>query len=281
MSQQVISTNPEEMVVTNIKLSDILIDHEWNCRGQIGAADVFDLVRSIEEKGLIQPIAVTPKPDGKYKLIAGFRRSQAFKVLKKTTIPAVIMPVMTDEDCIIFNLAENLERKDLNIIQEAKSIQRLIDMGCGREVIADKVSKSVGWVQIRQMLLTLPEEVQAEVATGMITQSKVRELYSLHNLSGKDACIKAAKQIKEAKQAGREEPVVSPAKKDVNSKRIRTKGEIYKMMDHVIECIGANFATRALAWASGEVTDAELFADIKEYAKSVGKIYEIPTTGIY
>jgi ParB/RepB/Spo0J family partition protein len=264
----------------DIPLSEIHMDEQFNCRGPIAPIDVVDLAKDIEQRGLIQPVTIAPYPADKqkelgykYRLIAGYRRFTAHKILKKATVSAIIRQDMQDEAAArFFNLSENIQRKDLNILQEAQAISRLREIGVTEHDAANKLGKSRGWIQVRYMLLDLPQEIQQEVAAGFISQAQIRELYTIHNISGKNKCMEAAKKLKEARQNGRVVSV-NPNKTAPKAKRHRKRDEIFLMMEHIQDNVGNSFATRCMSWAAGEISDEELFGDVRKLCDDAGKVY--------
>ena len=256
------------MQISTIKLSDIFYDEEFNCRGSITALDVVDLAKDIEKRGLIQPVVV--KPYGKngydYLLIAGYRRYMAHRVLKRTVIPAIINNSIADEtEARLFNLSENLQRKELNIYQEAKAIEKLHSLGLGEFDVADRLTKSRGWVQIRFMVLKLPNELQQEIAAGFFSQTQIRDLYSHFSRKGKDAAFQVARDFKDDKIKGRKGTRRKVQEDDPSAKRHRTRVEIFDMQDQVRDAYGNNIVTRALAWCAGEITTEELQDSLEEW----------------
>ncbi len=264
-------------VQVSVPLSEIHYDEDFNCRGRIAPIDVIDLAKDIRQRGQLQAVLLAPydeeqqKATGcKYKLIAGYRRYTAHQVLSSgkdgderfLSIDAVVRDDMRDEaEARFLNLAENIQRKDLNISQEAKALAKLEALGITEHDAAERLGKSRGWVQVRYMLLRLPEDIQNEVAAGMITQTQIRDLYSVYNTAGADATYEAVKKLKNAKAAGRKGARVKPKQKD--SKRVRKRGELFEMQDHIRGQFGNGPLTVLLAWAAGEVDDSELHATLK------------------
>ncbi len=268
------------MRVEEIPLVDILADEEFNCRGPILPIDVVDLAKDIEENNLIQPVLISPlegKPPYKYRLIAGFRRFMAHKVLKRDKIPSAIRSeAMPETQARILNLSENLKRKDLNVLQEAKAIDALNVMGLGESEIAKKLGMSRGWVQIRTMLLKLPKEVQKEVEVGMVGQLNIRELYMIHRTGNMDALYKAVRTLKDAKIRGIKNASVHIEKTNAALKRHRDKAELVRMTVHIVDTIGSCAISRAMAWASGEIDTDALFLALENYADQHGLTYVRP-----
>ena len=272
------------LAIQEIPLEEIHADDDFNCRGKIIAIDVVDLVKDIERQGLIQPIVISPYGDErrtetgkKYRLIAGYRRYTAHVVLKRATVPSIVRADMiNDTDARILNLSENIQRKSLNILQEARAIEKLKMLGLTETHSAERLGKSRGWVQMRFMLLALPKEIQADVGLELITQTQIRELYSVFNRAGTEACYSAAKEIKQAKARGRT-ITVNPNLTKPTAKRRRSRSEIFILMEHLQESgIGNGIWTRCLAWTAGEISDIELYVTLEEYAKTKGINYSKP-----
>jgi hypothetical protein len=176
------------------------------------------------------------------------------------------------------NLTENLERSQLNILQEAQAISVLHELGLDRETIGQKVGQSIGWVQVRLMLLDLPEDIQQEAAAGILGQHNIRDLYSLRNNT--DEMYAAVRKIKDLKAKGQKSIRIRPKTESVEKKRRRDPSEVYKAICHIIDNLGPCLATRALAWQNGEITDLDFFQDIKVECTKQGKLYKVPSTAI-
>lgn len=271
----------QQMNVIPIDMTRIHADEEFNCRGQITPADVADLARDIEQRGLLQPVIVMAYTDEErqkygydYRLIGGFRRFIAHKIINAKTISANVVAHMTESEAISNNLIENLNRKALTIMQEARAIKHLRDLGVGRKGVARMVGMGDGWVQVRFMLLDMPEPVQREVDAGLIPQGGIRALYTTLTKYGPEKCIEAAKLLKDARLKGQssEEAVEKVRVKTGDTKKIRGRTEIEQMMTEVIMPItGESLATRALAWTCGNISDDELFNSIEEEAQLFNK----------
>lgn len=144
------------------------------------------LVKSIQQHGVIQPIAVRQKGE-RYELISGERRLRASKIAEKTDIPAVILDV-SDRDSATFALIENLQREDLNVIEKATSIKALIEeFGLTHEQCADYLGQSRSGVSNLLRLLTLSEPVKNALQTHEIDMGHARALINLSASLQKDA----------------------------------------------------------------------------------------------
>ncbi len=150
-----------------------------------------ELAESIKENGVFQPIIVKKSIKG-YDVIAGERRLRASKIAGKKTIPAIIRQISDDKMAEIA-LLENLQREDLNALEEAKAYKSLIDkLNITQEQLAKKVSKSRSHITNMLGLLRLPGEVQDMITTGKLTMGHAR---ALSKLEDKEKMVKMAEEI--------------------------------------------------------------------------------------
>ena len=274
-----------EYTVIEIPLDQIWSDDEFNCRGSIAPIDVVDLVKDIDRNGLQFPIAVQPINDVKvenstnalFRIVAGHRRFQSFRILKKETIPVMVKVGLTEVQARLLNLGENLKRKALNVLQEALAIERLRNLGLNRRQVSEELGVSTSWVQVRFNLLDLPDVIQQEAAAGILNQHQIKELYSLKD---KGEQCDAVKKIKNARLRGEKSVSVSksPAQ-DPFKKRRQPRSVVQDMMTHLGNTVGHGLHTRVLAWANGVINSAELYFDIQRHAKENGLEYKVPLAG--
>jgi len=140
-----------------------------------------DLANSIKEQGVLQPILVRPDASGKrgYELVAGERRLRASKLAGKENIPAIVREV-TDEQSLALALIENLQRENLNALEEAKGLDQLLNaFGMSQEALAQKVGKSRSSVANSLRLLQLPRDIQESLFKDHITAGHARALLSI------------------------------------------------------------------------------------------------------
>jgi ParB family chromosome partitioning protein len=145
-----------------------------------------ELVFSIKEIGLLQPVVVRRAADG-YELIAGERRLRASKEAGLTEIPAIIRDT-DDDDLLRDALLENLHRANLNALEEAAAYEQLLnDFGCTQEQLAQRIGRSRPQVSNTLRLLKLPPNVQRRVAAGVLSAGHARALLSLAEPSAMEA----------------------------------------------------------------------------------------------
>ncbi len=139
-----------------------------------------ELKKSVQEKGIIQPIAVRPWKNGRYQLIAGERRLRAAIAVGLKRIPAYVLDVKSDEDMLEIALIENVQREHLNPIDLARGYQRLIDeCHLTQEEVAEKIGKDRATVANIIRLLKLPAPIQESLKKGEIREGHARALLGL------------------------------------------------------------------------------------------------------
>ena len=162
----------------SLKITDIEPDR-MQPRKDFDEEALAELENSIREYGVLQPLLVRPVSDGSYKIVAGERRWRAAMSAGLSEVPVVIRSLTEQEACAI-SLIENLQREDLNAVEEAEGIQRLIEeFGFTQEQAAEKLGKSRPAVANSLRLLSLPEDARAALIEGKISAGHARALLGL------------------------------------------------------------------------------------------------------
>ncbi len=163
---------------TVLKLSEIEPDRAQP-RRDFNEEALAELTESIREYGVLQPLLVRPMSDGSYKIVAGERRWRAAVAAGLSEVPVVIRP-LTDAEACALALIENLQREDLNPIEEAEGIRRLIEeFGFTQEQAAEKLGKSRPAVANSLRLLGLPEDARQALTEGKLSAGHARALLGL------------------------------------------------------------------------------------------------------
>lgn len=151
-----------------------------------------ELASSIKENGLLQPIIVREYGEGRYQIIAGERRFRASKIAELTEIPAVIMN-KDDRQAAEIALIENIQREDLNPIEEAMGFKALVeDYSLTQEELSERIGKSRSAIANSMRLLDLPEEILTLLAEGKLSAGHGRTLLAVRNT---EAMIELAKRV--------------------------------------------------------------------------------------
>ena len=147
-------------------------------RTQFDEKEIDEMCASIKEKGIIQPILVRPKKTG-YEIIAGERRFLSAKKLRLEKVPVIVKDI-NDEESLELAIIENIQRSDLNAIEEARAYEMLMSKySLTQDAVGKKVGKSRESVANSLRLLKLPDDVQSFVLRGKISMGHARALLSL------------------------------------------------------------------------------------------------------
>ncbi|WP_311245662.1 ParB/RepB/Spo0J family partition protein [Microbacterium sp. WCS2018Hpa-23] len=148
-------------------------------RTHFNPEDLAELVHSVREFGVLQPVVVRKNSEGEYELIMGERRTRAAREAGLAAIPAVVRET-ADEDLLRDALLENLHRSELNPLEEASAYQQLLeDFGITQEELATRIGRSRPQISNTIRLLKLPVPVQQRVAAGVLTAGHARAILSL------------------------------------------------------------------------------------------------------
>lgn len=170
----------DEKNIITLRLNDIE-PNKHQPRQYFDDEALYELSESIKEHGVLQPLIVRPFPDGTYQLVAGERRWRASRLAGLTQVP-VIVRALTDSEVAVIALIENLQREDLNPIEEAEGISRLIEEhGFTQEQAAQKLGKSRSALTNTLRLMNLPEKVRGLVSDEFLSAGHARALLSLED----------------------------------------------------------------------------------------------------
>lgn len=172
-----IQPKPSSPKTEELPLDSVIADPNQP-RKAFDAPSLVELAESIKKQGLLQPILVRPIDGNKFQLVCGERRLRACKSLDLKTIKAEIRKLTNDEVAEI-QLIENLQREDLNPIEEAEALQRILERGYTQEQAASMISKSREYVTNKLRLLKLHPETIDALRTGAISEGHARALVSI------------------------------------------------------------------------------------------------------
>ena len=161
-----------------ISITDIQ-KNPYQPRKEFDGEKLDELAQSIKENGVIQPIIVRQSPVIGYEILAGERRYRASLLAGLTSIPAVVKQ-LSDQEMMVQSIIENLQRENLNPIEEARAYESLVEKGFTHAEIADKMGKSRPYISNSIRLLSLPEQIISEVENGKLSQAHARSLVGLN-----------------------------------------------------------------------------------------------------
>ena len=203
-------TNPTQQSTPMSEMAEVaitdIIPNPLQPRRDFDDETLLELATSIAELGVIQPITLKRREDGKYIIISGERRWRASQIAGLERLPAYIRDV-EDEDLHAMALVENIQRENLNAIEIALGMQRLVEeCGLTQEAMAQKVGKKRSTVSNYMRLLSLPSEVQLALKEGVISMGHAKAIAALdHELQIKalKKCVKKSLSVRQAEELAR------------------------------------------------------------------------------
>ena len=246
-------------------------------RREFRAEELEELIHSVREFGVLQPIVVRPldKPDGpiRFELIMGERRLRASIAAGLATIPAVVRE--TADDAMLRDaLLENLHRANLNALEEASAYQQLLsDFGITQDELANRLGRSRPQVTNTLRLLRLPLDVQTKVAAGVISAGHARALLSLPDETAMSRlATKIVAQSLTVRQVEEEAGLAKTAKP--GAKKVR-KGNRSEQLDEIAERMGDRLNTRvAINLSTKKGTLAIDFATVADLNRILAELGE-------
>ena len=183
-----------------------VIPNQFQPRSHFEKESLQELADSIKEKGIIQPLVVVANSDGTYGLIAGERRLRASKLIGLDSVPVILREVSGDDELLELALIENVQRQDLNPIEEAQAYEKLIKVfSYTQEQAAEKVGKKRSTVTNRLRLLQLPDFIQDDIANQKLTEGHARAILRLSNdpsamKNARDLIVKKGMSVRQAEK---------------------------------------------------------------------------------
>lgn len=241
-------------------------------RTHFNPEDLAELVHSVREFGVLQPVVVRKNSDGEYELIMGERRTRAAREAGLESIPAIVRDT-ADEDLLRDALLENLHRSELNPLEEASAYQQLLDdFGITQEELAARIGRSRPQISNTIRLLKLPVPVQQRVAAGVLTAGHARAILSLDSPEAMqrlaDKVVNEDLSVRATEEAAKSQPSAGKTPKP-------TPGARRAYLDEVAGKLGDRLNTRvriALGARKGQVTiDFASIQDLNRILEELGE----------
>ena len=220
---------------------DKIVPNRFQPRTVFDEEKIRELAESIREQGLLQPLAVSPMADGRFELIAGERRLRASRLAGLEEV-AVVVKNVDDEGLLALSIIENIQREDLNPIEEARAYLELTQQfGHTQEQVAQRVGKSRAAVANGLRLLSLPRVIQEDVANGRYSAGHARAILAIGTLHD---------QLKFRERIIREMPTVRDVEKMVQSslsgdrKTARKRPALPAQTAELVETMKARLGTK-------------------------------------
>ncbi|WP_336643701.1 ParB/RepB/Spo0J family partition protein [Microbacterium sp. MMO-113] len=267
---------PELEAVPGIHLIQVdpqaIVPNPRQPRTHFNPEDLAELVHSVREFGVLQPVVVRKNNDGEYELIMGERRTRAAREAGLEAIPAIVRDT-ADEDLLRDALLENLHRSELNPLEEASAYQQLLDdFGITQEELATRIGRSRPQISNTIRLLKLPVPVQQRVAAGVLTAGHARAILSVESAEAMqrlaDKVVNEDLSVRATEEAAKAQPSAGKTPKP-------TPGARRAYLDEVAGTLGDRLNTRvriSLGARKGQVTiDFASIQDLNRILEELGE----------
>ena len=259
--------------MAEIRIADI-VPNPTQPRKEFDEEALAELADSIRQLGVIQPVTVKAAEGGKYIIISGERRWRAAQRAGLDTLPAYIREV-DDQNLHAMALVENIQRQDLNAIEIALGLQRLVDeCGLTQDALSEKVGKKRSTISNYMRLLKLPNEVQLALKEGVITMGHAKAIAGVPEdmqVRMLKRCVKRALSVRQAEEIAR----IMTAKQEVESDT--TEEETYpesylRLVEHMERIFSQNISIkRGKNGVGGRITiDFSSDGEIEEFLARIG-----------
>jgi len=258
----------DELSTSTLPINEIIPNKEQP-RKTFDEAALNELADSIAQHGVLQPLLVRPLTTGGYQLVAGERRWRASRIAGLKEVP-VIVKELTDTEAMQLAIIENLQREDLNPIEEAEGLQALIDKcGFNQEEVAASVGKSRPAITNSLRLLRLPEEVRDMTRNGVISAGHARALLALDSPA---LMLEIADQIVSRKLTVRDVEKLASKPAKTRAKTAKKRDSFYDEVElSLTEALGRK--VKVINGRSKGTLEIEFYSleDLKNIANILGK----------
>lgn len=261
---------------------DVMQAGKYQPRTRMDEGALYELAESIRSQGIMQPILVRPIGGGRYEIIAGERRSRAAKLAGLTEVPVLVKEV-PDESAAVMALIENIQREDLNPLEEAQGLQRLTqEFGLTHEQAAQAVGRSRSAASNLLRLLQLAEPVQTLLMAGDLDMGHARSLLALDKVQQITTATEVVarklnvreteKLVNKLQGAGRQTPLLS-VRKDKSRDVVRLEEELSDLLAAQVEI---NVKRRTKRGEQGDVIIQ--FASLDELNGLIDRLRRLDTS---
>lgn len=259
----------DKVVSVNI---NVLVPSKWQPRKKFDEEKLAQLAESIKQSGIIEPLIVSPLGDGKYEIVCGERRWRAAILANLNEVP-VIVKVLDEKQKHLLSLIENLQREDLNPVEEAQAYKSLIEeYNLTQEELAQLVGKDRSVIANTLRILKLPKEIIGYIEDGLISAGHARSLASVND---ENLIIELANRIIQDKLTVRDiENIVKTlkSKKGVRRKIVVEIPEVKSLEKELSELLGCKVVIKPLSNTKGKIiisyNDLDKFDEILKRLKT-------------
>ena len=235
-----------ESTVSTTKIQELavgdLVPGKYQPRTFFSDEKLQQLVESVKAHGVLQPLLVRPLDDGSYEIVAGERRWRAAQQAQLHKLPVVIRE-MDDRDALEIALIENLQRQDLNPLEEAEGYKRLMDeFAYKQDDLAGQLGKSRSHIANMMRLLKLPETVANYVRKGDLSAGHARALLTADDIEGlAKTVIKQGLSVRETERRAQNKDVQKPKKATISKPRKKKSVDVIELENKMTSLLGLPF----------------------------------------
>jgi ParB family chromosome partitioning protein len=249
------STTKQNETLRDLKVEQ-LKPGKYQPRSRMDEASLNELAASIKSQGIMQPILARELPDGGYEIIAGERRWRAAQLAELKVVPVIVRKV-PDNAALAMALIENIQREDLNPLEEAIGIQRLIDeFQMTHQAAADAVGRSRSAASNLLRLLKLPQAVQDMLMEGSLDMGHARALLSLEGAQQvllANKIILEGLSVREAEKLVQQQGEAAPAKTAAGKKTQKTNRDTQQLQEEMSSHLGAKVEIKSNSKGGGKL----------------------------
>lgn len=249
---------------------DSIVPNRHQPRIQFDEESLQELAISIKREGVLQPLLVAKGVDGRYELVAGERRWRAAKMAGLTQVPVIVHDI-SEEKMLELAMVENIQREDLNAIDEAKGYQMLTErFQLGHADIAERVGKSREYVANALRLLKLPKVIQEDVASKKMSASHARSLLALPSLEDqlyfREKILEGVMSVRDVEQMIRMKAGI------VKNKRARHKKHLSEQIKLLLDELQKSLGTKVRIYPGAQGDKGQLVIEYYSW-QDLDRIY--------
>ncbi len=255
--------------VLDIPLGDIYLNEASNCRIEITTESILSLAQSIDIYGQQTPIAVSPTENKyySYRLLSGHRRFRAMEYLGRETIEGIIREVASEQEALLLNLSENIDRESLSPYEEALALVNIFPEGATLRKMSKILNRSIEWCRRRRLISEFDSEIQQAFHVRLLG---IRDVLALSTVK-KDKRHEIALGLIEAR---REESKGQIPMGTVTKKPHKTTREIELMSSYFLNKKINGLPSRLLSWVLGYTDSKTIRRLTRQAEKSGGGLYD-------
>jgi len=250
------AASPNDSLPTTLKLEQLQAG-KYQPRTRMDEGSLYELAESIKSQGVMQPILVRPVSGGRYEIIAGERRYRAARLAGLDTVPVLVKPV-ADEAAAVMALIENIQREDLNPLEEAQGLQRLTgEFGLTHEQAAQAVGRSRSAASNLLRLLNLAAPVQQMLMAGDLDMGHARALLALEaapQVMAAQEIVARKLSVREAERLVARSGEAGPARRRGSAEKPRDIARLERRLaDHLTAPVSIRIKGRTRRGEQGEI----------------------------